>query len=195
MRSFESVRITKGDIAQAAKTLGVDEAAIHAVIDVESAGSGFWQVDGYADIVPLINYEQQWFRRLTNGAYDNSHPHLSARSLDRQFGKNEWGRFTEAGSLDREAAIKATSWGLFQIMGFNYRKCNYDDVEEFIEDMKTNEGKQLQAFVEFIRSKPILHDAMKNHEWAIFAYHYNGPKYRINEYDARLEAAYRRHAK
>lgn len=193
MKTRDELKLKDGDIERAAKTLDVEEAAIRAVIDVESSGSGFWQVDGYADLVPVINFEQQWFSRLTKSKYDKSNPDISSRKLDRQFGKSEWPRFSSAAALDREAAIQATSWGLFQIMGFNYKKCGYSSVEDFLTDMKKSEGGQLDAFIGFIKSNKTLHEAMQKAEWAVFAYNYNGPQYKMNNYDARLEKAYEGH--
>lgn len=190
---MNEVRLKDGDIARAASTLNVEEAAVRAVIDVESSGSGFWKVEGYADIVPVINYEQQWFSRLTDRKYDSSHPEISSRALDRKFGKSEWNRFSEATKLDREAAIKATSWGLFQIMGFNHSVCGFSSAEDFVKAMTESEGRQLDAFIGFIKSNSKLHDAMKTAEWSVFAYHYNGPKYAMNAYDTRLEKAYKEH--
>lgn len=64
------------DISKAAKTLGVEPAAIYAVSKVESGGRTGFDDNGR----PKILFEARWFHKFTNGKYDKSHPHLSQAS-------------------------------------------------------------------------------------------------------------------
>ena len=96
-------------------------------------------------------------------------------------------------ALDRAAALQSASWGMFQIMGFNYQACGYSSVESFVEDMFKSESEHLSAFVGFIK-KNKLAAALKSKNWATFAAAYNGPGYAENHYDTKMEKAYKKFA-
>jgi len=49
-------------------------------------------------------------------------------------------------ALDRDAALRSTSWGLFQIMGLNHQRANFNSVDEMINAMSKTEAHQLRAF-------------------------------------------------
>lgn len=190
-RSMQDVRLSAGDVEDLSREYQLSVPLIMTVVEVESTGRGFWALDEYADIVPVINFEAQWFRRLTKGRYSLTHPGISFAAMDRLFGYGEWPRFTKASKLDRSAAIQATSWGLMQVMGFNFRLVGFEDPESFVEAMCRNEKEQLRAGLEFIRAKG-LDDALRQEDWSQFALRYNGKSYRINEYDIKLAQAYER---
>src|SRR6267142_882387 len=111
------------DINKEARALGVEPAAIHAVCDVESAGSGF-----LPDKRPVILFESHSFHTLTEGAYDDSDPGISTPSWVRNYGAggaHQYDRLLEAVTLDRRAALQSASWGRFQVMGSNYSVCGF----------------------------------------------------------------------
>lgn len=96
-------------------------------------------------------------------------------------------------ALNEDAALRATSWGKFQILGDNYKAAGYPTVKEFVGAMKSGEGEQLRAFVNFIKSQGMV-DELQRKDWASFAEKYNGPSYKSNKYDKRLEAAYKKYS-
>ena len=51
--------------------------------------------------------------------FDESHSHISTPSWVRNYkgGAGEYERLAEAIALNREAALKSASWGMFQILG------------------------------------------------------------------------------
>lgn len=179
-------RIGEDGILRAARSLDVEPAMLKAVIEVEAAGSGF-----LADGRPKVRFERHYFRRLTEGRFDKSHPHLSggAKSFP---ASGEWARLEEAMTLDREAALKSASWGAGQIMGANHAAAGFATVELFAAAMCGSEHVHLLAVAEFLRSKK-LHDAMRRHDWRAVAVGYNGPSQR--GYDRKLAAAYARHVR
>jgi hypothetical protein len=183
-----SARLTDEDYAAAAAKIGCDVATIRAVVQVESRGSGF-NPDG--SVVTL--FEGHKFSRFTGGRFDESHPTISYPQWTREhYGKN-WGeeraRLELAITLDRNAALRSASWGLFQIMGFNHGACGYGDVEAFVAAMHESEGKQLDAFLELIEEWGLA-DELQEHRWADFARKYNGPSYAANRYDEKLFTAW-----
>jgi hypothetical protein len=114
----EAERMRDSDYAAAAAALFCDIAAVKAVVEVESGGrTGF-----LADKRPKILFESRWFHKLTGGRFDQSHEHLSTPTWVRNYkgGAGEYERLFEAMELDREAALKSASWGMFQILGVNH---------------------------------------------------------------------------
>lgn len=182
------------DYAKAAAELGAEERAIKAVAAVESSGSGFWTIDG--ERKPTIRLEAHWFGKLTGYRYNESHPQISCRawtpSLAARSPAEAWRQFDEAASLDEGAAIRATSWGAFQIMGFHFAALGYESPQAMRADADTEQG-QLDMFVRFIKANPPIHDALKRQDWYSFASHYNGPG-QVDVYSARMADAYGRAA-
>jgi hypothetical protein len=180
-------KLGMADYEKIAKSIGCEVAAVRAVVDVEAAGSGF-----YSDGRPKILFEAHWFSDFTDGRYDRTFPSISSRVWNRDLyvgGVGEWDRIYRAANLDRASALKSASWGLGQIMGDNFGVCGYRDVESFIRDMHTSEGKQLEAMFGFIKNNGLAR-ALINRDWAAFAYGYNGESYRANAYDEKLADAY-----
>jgi len=191
--------LTESDFKAAARLLNCDIAAIKAVAEVESSGSGFLS-DGRVKIL----FEGHQFHKHTKGAYAESHPTICYEKWTRKHytkgpnadvrGAGELARLEQAMSLDREAAIKSASYGKFQIMGFNFSSCDFGDVEEFYAAMQASEGAQLKAFCCFIKANN-LDGHLRKHRWASFARGYNGPAYAENKYDKKLAAAYAKYSK
>ena len=77
----------------------------------------------------------------------------------------EWQRLEAACNLDRPAALQAASWGLFQIMGFNYAYCGCADVEAFVATQHAGADEQLACFARFISRPPYL-PALRAKHWA-----------------------------
>ncbi|MGX8882368.1 N-acetylmuramidase domain-containing protein [Methylovorus sp. SPW-M1] len=93
--------------------------------------------------------------------------------------------------LNPEAALKACSWGAFQILGMNYAIAgDYDNAQLFVRDMCTSEAKQLTILRQFIDKNSRLRKAVQDKDWDKIAYHYNGPKYAENHYQIKLKEAY-----
>lgn len=194
-RSVMGRPLDSGDIASAARQLDVTEAHVRAVIKVEASGSGF--LGNYADDprLPKILFEAHVFSRETDGKYDKSHPSLSTPKWDRTLykgGIREHDRMREAARFDYDAAYRSTSWGLFQIMGFNHKIAGYDNLSDFVGVQYVSEGMQLKCGIGFILSKG-LDKYLKAKDWARFAKGYNGAGYKKNRYDTKLAEAYEKY--
>lgn len=187
-----ATRLSPGDIKAVAALLGCGPAVVHAVCDVEAAGRGF-----LPDSLPKILFEAHLFGRLTAHRWDSSHPHISAprwnRSLYGPGGRHQYERLWEAIALDRAAALQSASWGMFQVLGSNFRLCGFHGVESFVAAMATGERAHLDAFAAFCRANR-LDGYLRSSppDFARFARGYNGPGYRANAYDTKLAAAWRK---
>lgn len=183
-----SKSLTPNDYQRCAKLLYVPTALIQAVVAVETNGSGF-----LSDGRPKILFERHWFYKLTPKPVSKTRPDISnPRSGGYLGGTREWDRLNAAISFDRAAALKSTSWGLGQIMGFNYASAGFDNVEDMVAAMHESEFEQLKAMMHFIKANPPMHQALRDRNWQRFAYYYNGPAYRRNDYDTKLAAAYQK---
>lgn len=187
--------LDSGDIASAASQLGVTEAHIRAVVEVEASGSGF--LGNFADgpRLPKILFEAHIFGRETDGKYNKSHPGISAAKWNRslyQGGIKEHDRIREAAQLDFDAAYRSASWGLFQIMGFNHEVAGYANLHDFVGVQYVSEAMQLRCGIEFIRSSGLDKYLVAN-DWARFAEGYNGKSYKQNKYDDKLAAAFEKY--
>ena len=194
--AFSSRHLTHAAIEAAAAALDVEVAVILAVTEVESAGDGFL-VDGR----PKILFERHiMYKQLKGDDYDADglaaqYPNLVNQTRGGYAGGSaEHARFRSACGIDQTCAIEAASWGMFQIMGFHWQTLGYASAEDFMTCMQQSEAEQLDAFVRFIKADPALHKALKSRKWAEFAKLYNGPAYKENSYDAKLAAAFTRHA-
>ncbi len=173
-----------------ADALKVEEAALRAVAQVESSGSGF--LPPPSDL-PKVLFEGHAFHRLTQGRFAASHPTLSFPKWTREHyagtATGEWARLTRACELDRMAALQSASWGAFQVMGFNHALCGFSDVEPFVAAQRSGAEGQLESFARFI-ARDLFLVALRAHDWAAFARAYNGPAFAKNKYDTKLAAAY-----
>jgi hypothetical protein len=189
--------LTEADYQRAAEALDVEVATIKAVAEVEAAGQAF-----LPNGKPVILYEAHIFHRHTKGAHadakDRHGVALSSKSWDRALyggAGNQHARYEDARKLNPDAANKACSWGLFQIMGGNHKACGFDNSQSFVDAMwNGGAGAHLDAFVKFIQANK-LDGPLRLKDWATFARGYNGPSYAQNAYDKKLAKAYARYKK
>ena len=101
----------------------------------------------------------------------------------------EYARLQKAIKINEAAAYESASYGMFQIMGNNYKICGYKSAKEFYDDLCKNEDAHFYSFIKFIQAKGIV-PYMKQKNWSQIAYRYNGPSYKKNNYHKKLEQAY-----
>ena len=178
--------ISDADYEAAATVLACSAAAIRAVAETETKRAA-WEDVGR----PTILFERHYFSKLTDRAYDHTHPDIS-NQVSGGYGlyREQYGKLTRAAVLDEEAALQSASWGSFQIMGANYASAGFGSVADFVDAMIASQAKHLDAFVAFIRASPGMLKAIQGRDWAAFAKLYNGANYRKNEYDSKLAEAY-----
>ena len=180
------------DFARAADMLGCDEAAIRAVAFVEARGQGF-----DAKKRPVILPERHVF-------YRNLRDEPRQRAVNQGLAYSTWqpgrypatqdGRYELLGrmmAIDEDAALKACSWGLGQVLGENHRVCGFATAKALVEKCLESEGGQLVVMAGFIAGNNLARH-LRSKNWAAFAEAYNGKSYRTNQYDTKLARAYER---
>jgi N-acetylmuramidase-like protein len=185
-------QISSADYQDVASDLGIETAVIQAVAEVE-AGSGKKGFDQKGR--PIILFEGYWFHKFTGGQFDSHYPYLSSPTWQvakKYYNRDQWERMYEAMMLDYISAWKAASWGLFQVMGFNHS--GSATISSFVKAMFTSEGEHLRSFAAYCKDTDLI-TALKNKDWAAFARGYNGAGYKQNQYDTKMEQAYKKYVK
>lgn len=167
--------------------IGVGEDEIHAVMDVEAAGSGF---DSKGR--PRILFERHHFyRRVSDANREKAiKAGLAVKRWSRAtYGKDQHQLLARAMEIEPEAAILSCSWGLGQIMGWNHKLSGYVTVAAMVKAFMEDEEHHLRAMITFIKNAG-LDDELRRHDWAGFARGYNGSGYKANRYDEKLAASF-----
>lgn len=202
------------DFLEAAQILDCEVEAIKAVAKVESANKGFY--DNIIDYnfnyitnnfcfvlfnkrMPIILYERHIFYNLLNKTKNKEEIEKAKKdssiynSLSGNYGSasalNQYSKLQKAVSINPEIGYQSASYGMFQIMGFNYKSCGFNDLVDFLVAMEAGQKEQLKAFCNFIKSNN-LQKYLKNKQWAEFAKRYNGPNYKKNNYDVKMQNEY-----
>ncbi len=187
--------LKKEDFVQAAKLIGCETAALRAVQKIETGGRGGFLSTGK----PTILFEGHvfWSQLRKRGIDPTRHVEGNEDILYQRWtrrwykgGLGEWERLERAKAINVEAALASASWGMFQVMGFNYASCGESSVRSFVAKMSTSEEEQLLLTSIFIRNNMRMRSALKSKDWATFARLYNGTGYKANRYDTKLEQAY-----
>lgn len=222
---FVGGEVTSDDITAAAKELKCDPGLIHAIARQESAHSSFFMLGKRK--VPKILFERQWFRNLTRpnksspSPHEMTHPEICGRAYHRTKKKNgvlvdrkteevvalndaygpegefQYQRLVKAYQLDPDAALKACSWGKFQIMGFNHKAAGYPTVKDFTKAMSRSDAAHINAFLKFAKNNPLLLDGLRNADFEKIAEGHNGGSWKkVNpEYANNIEKFYAEYKK
>ncbi len=203
--AYTGEQITENDWGQAALRLKCDAAVLKAIPAVETSGIGGFFPDSGTPPIPTILYERTWFHRKTGGQYDATNADLSmppskalqalkaSKDKDDQEeyarlqavrmyprgdhnGTANYRRFVNACLLDADAAVDSCSWGKFQIMGFNYVSCGFQNRRQFLIAAFTSEKAQFGMFTGFIQHNQggALLKAVIAKNWVRIAEIYNG---------------------
>ncbi|MCH5231929.1 MAG: N-acetylmuramidase family protein [Muribaculaceae bacterium] len=185
------LHLTESDFELVARELGVEVAAIKAVVEIEAgrAMKGFW-----APGIPVINFDRTMYLKYrskatsTEGAKGEKVPEgLTGYAL------KEWTELINARKTNAQGANLGTFWGMFQIGGFNYKLCGCESVDEFVKRMAYSELEQLQLFAIFITNTGMV-ESLRKKDWATFARKYNGPSYAKRGYHTKMKKAYTKYS-
>lgn len=188
-------------VASVAKANGIEPAALLAVVEVESSGQPFEQ-DG---VTPRFLYERHVMYRELKKRRGGARAEAAVRE---NLARTSWNRSVQykdqstsaarlklmarAKAFDEECACRSASWGLGQTMGFHAETQGFKSAVDFVKWMtEGGVSAQVTAMVKEIKKSGLV-DEINRHDWAGFAYRYNGAGYRQNQYDKRMAQAYAR---
>lgn len=100
--------------------------------------------------------------------------------------------FADAYRRDPEAAMRASSWGGPQIMGFNAEAAGFSTAGDMVRAMAADEARHLTAFLQLVSGWGLI-TVLRAHDWHRFASRYNGSG-QAAVYAEKIETAYRKHS-
>lgn len=190
----EILEVENFDIMCDSSTFGIEEFAqennidvnrVLAILNVESNKKYFYQ-DGH----PIVRFE---CTRYNGKVVRNQQVPCDTSSF--KYGSaadTGYEAFKRALAKNEEQALLQTSFGVGQVMGFNYAMLGFDSVYELNQSMFTEDG-QISAFLKYlvIADERLLEELQSEKiDWRIVAEIYNGEDYMINNYHVKLEDAY-----
>lgn len=193
-------KIDDMDLPRLASQLGahVGEDELHAFADTESHGSGF-QADGS---LKRLFEPHVFYRNLSPGpkrdaavAQGLAYPKWKPGS----YPKDSTPRILAAEKIDREAAYRATSWGLMQVLGENYKLAGFQSAVQMVDMMMDDEEVHVWAAVQFIMNSDLADEMEKlaqldrptrPEDCIAIVSRYNGPGYAKNGYHIKFAKAH-----
>lgn len=186
-------KLTDEDYQIVADELGVEVAALRAVVEIEA---GKTQKGFASPGIPVINFDRTMFKLLLKKAGIKWSKYSKSIAFGRvntkkygTYSKAQFARLEAARKINKDIANQATFWGMFQIGGFNWKKCEAKSIDEFVFQMSYSEEMQLELFARFIKSTGLL-KYLKTKNWRGFARGFNGSSYASKGYHTRLARAY-----
>lgn len=149
------------DAALAARA-GIPADLLHAIRDVESGGSA-----------RAVRFEPHVFHRLTSSRYTAQVPFTpNERGVSTVSSETSRAAFERAANFDREAAIKATSWGRYQVLGGHLLALYPDDPVRTFDTHPAIVSDEL--LVHWFQQNPQAADAARRYDLVELARRYNG---------------------
>ena len=171
--------LTDADYEAAAEKIGCEVLVIHALAEQETKGAPF-ESHGR----PFMLFERAHFNQFTHHRFQRTHPNVTVpRPAAYGLYSLQWKRLDEAYLLDPEAALRAASWGQFQILGDNFRMLGFSTAHLLIGMMCRSCQDQLDMFVLFCLRKHGLQKALQDKDWHVIAILYNGRKEAEHDYE------------
>lgn len=170
----------------AAQKYGLPGAHVAAVIEVESAGK--------VATPPVILFEPHVFYRLLSESMRAIAVQRGLasekwnKSLYPKTQTDRWNQFHLAAEIDKSAAIEATSFGVGQVLGQNWKSLGFASASDFFDHVTVGLDQQIDVMMRYIMVNK-LDDELRDGRWAAFARGYNGPAYAKNKYDTKLAEA------
>lgn len=194
-------KLTDARIAEIARENGIHPAALLAVKLIESGTKSGFLDSGKPQILfeghVFYKYLKANVKSLDMNKLCAQYPNIVYPKWDRSKyfgGEKEWTRLEQARKINMKYANYAASWGMFQVMGFNYKTCGCKNIDEFVEKMCTSQEQQLLLTLNFLKNSNLIVPLQKR-QWATFAKGYNGPGFAQNKYHIKLQAAYNNYLK
>lgn len=192
-------KLSPAKVGEIARQLQTTVAKVRAVVTVEARGTGF---AGQSGTMLQALFERHKFHSELSRRGEkiklakaialglaNRKPGGYPKTLE---GVHDQVR--RAAAIDEDAALRATSWGMGQVMGFNCADVGYESARAMVDAFLTGEDAQIQAMADFIEHNR-LDDELRRGDWKGFARGYNGKDYERNDYDGKLARAHARLAK
>lgn len=182
-----AVRLDAIDIPRLAHRINVSEDHLRAFMKVE-AGSRPYDRQGR----PVMLFEPHVFYRALPEA---KQAEAVAKGLaypswrPGQYPADSYPRLIEAIKIDEDAALKACSIGISQVLVENHSQVGFKTPQAMWQAFMDDEEEHVEAMIRFILANGI-DDDLRAERWETVARVYNGPRYRENAYHTKMAQAF-----
>ena len=186
---------TKQIISEFANAHGIEPNVLLAVLQIESGGNAFNSFGkpvARFELHVFVNYLNESEKAQFNQYFEENgwQHHLAnlGNGLEQFHGnqEKEYKVLELAKSINKEAAYKSASYGMAQLMGFNFKACGFNSAEELFNAFCLSEAEQALAFCRFLGNKL---EPLRSKDFKTFASWYNGPG-QVDRYAALMLQAY-----
>lgn len=184
-------------VLEQAAALRIENAALLAVISVESNGQVYAAVAGRNE--PLIRWEGHYFDARLKGearqrARDAGLAHPTAGKIKNPRSQTDrWRLLAKAMEIDAQAALESVSWGVGQVMGAHWKALGFASVGDLVNMARSGAAGQIEIMVRYIKKFGLV-DELQRLDFAGFARGYNGPNYAAGGYHTKMAAEYERNS-
>jgi LysM repeat protein len=219
---FDGRQLCDADIKDAAARLKCEPGVIHAIAKQESSTSSFFQI-GARSVPKILyerhlfrNFTKR--KGESSSPYTTKYPDICGEAYHRTRrdnkkhlidqvtkklalpddiygpgGVSQYKRLLKAYQICPDAALRACSWGKFQILGNSFKAAGFATVREFVRAMSRNEVEHLEAFLKFAETKALLLAGLRQREFEMIAAGHNGKAWRTTNphYAENLEKFYK----
>lgn len=143
-----------------------------------------------AEVIQLRDAPQPWH---ADAHWYKSDPDDDWQRVHSGSQGDEHAAMINAGQIDPDSALKCTSWGVGQLMGWHYGDLGYERVQEMVSDAYLGEAEQFNQWRKFFENHKdgALLPLMRKKNWRGFAKIYNGPG-QVDYYGKALQKHYNR---
>lgn len=175
-----AARLDAIDIPRMAYRINVPEDRVRAVDETKSRGDGFDKQGR-----PKMLFEPHLFYRMLKGAQREAAvaAGLAYPKWKKDYPSESYTRMVKAMKINRDAALRAASWGRYQCLGDHYAMLGYDAPDQMVKAFMDDEEAHLEGFVTFIINSGV-DDDLRAGRYDVFFRVYNGPAYAQNGYPA-----------
>lgn len=178
------------DIPRLAHRIDVSEDHLRAFVEVEALGRGYDRQGR-----PVMLFEPHVF-------YRNLPKPSRAGAVEQGLAYPKWGQrpyprdsypiLIQAIAYDEDAALKACSIGMSQVLVENHSSVGYATPQDMWQAFMDDEEEHVEAMIRFILANGIADD-LKAERWETVARVYNGPGYARNDYHNKMRRAFSKH--
>ena len=190
-----SMRLTKSQIRALAKSSKIEPAILKAIMKIESGGKGF-----HKNGTVRITFHGHVFYQLLKDAglkpetLRKGNKDILYKKYKTKYNKGRKStlkRLRKAMEIDKSSALKACSYGLFQLMGSSYKEAGFKSIKAFAKAHKSSEKAQVKAFLKAAKSQKTLKD-LQNKDWEAFTNKFVTSEIGPKEYAKKLAKTYKK---
>ena len=169
-------------VVQTANNIGIEPDVLRAFREVESGGAP-----------SAVRFEPHLFFRYRPDTKSQIPFTPTAGGYSLTASETNKAAFERAYKIDPAAAIKSTSWGLFQVLGGTILPAYGNSPSKFLRAFNRDpEGVSFKSVEMWFAASPAAVKAAQAKDWTNLARLYNGPNYAVGQYHTKLRDAYNR---